>query len=57
MNSINTNMSALSAQRNMTEQAKLLNEAAQRLSSGKELTQLNDLLVQLASKMESQIGV
>ncbi len=57
MNSINTNMSALSAQRNMTEQAKLLDEAAQRLSSGLRINSAADDAAgsAIASKMESQI--
>ena len=56
MNSINTNMSALSAQRNMTEQAKLLDEVPKTFFWFKTKPASDDASGSaIASKMESQI--
>ena len=57
MNSINTNMSALAAQKNMQVQERNLAEAAERLSSGKRINSAADDAAgsAIASKMESQV--
>ena len=57
MNSINTNMSALTAQKNMTNQAEALADAAERLSSGLRINSAADDAAgsAIASKMEAQI--
>ncbi len=57
MNSINTNMSALAAQKNMQVQERNLAEAAERLSSGKRINSAADDAAgsAIASKMEAQV--
>ena len=57
MNSINTNMSALTAQQNMQKQNKELDEAMSRLSSGLRINSAADDAAgsAIASKMEAQV--
>ena len=57
MNSINTNMSALTAQQNMQKQNKELDEAMARLSSGLRINSAADDAAgsAIASKMEAQV--
>ena len=57
MNSINTNMSALTAQKNMQKQSNEMNDAMARLSSGLRINSAADDAAgsAIASKMESQV--
>ena len=57
MNSINTNLSALTAQQNMQKQNKELDEAMARLSSGLRINSAADDAAgsAIASKMEAQV--
>ena len=57
MNSVNTNMGALTAQANMQKQTKEMDEAMERLSSGLRINSAKDDAAgsAIASKMEAQV--